>query len=43
MPQWVHRCGPGEEGGCDKKDLLGNKVANLAEMPSVGLPVPASL
>ena len=40
MPQWVHNFGPGEEGGADKKDLLGNKGANLAEMASIGLPVP---
>lgn len=29
------------EGNADMKDLLGGKGANLAEMTSLGLPVPA--
>src|SRR3954466_13296223 len=37
----VYFFGPGKtEGGADKKELLGGKGANLADMTSVGLPVP---
>jgi pyruvate,orthophosphate dikinase len=41
MTQWVYRFG-GEksEGRSDMKNLLGGKGANLAEMASMGLPVP---
>ncbi|CAE7224259.1 ppdK, partial [Symbiodinium sp. CCMP2456] len=40
MTKWVHNFGPGEEGATNRKDLLGNKGAHLAEMASIGLPVP---
>ena len=42
MPQWVYRFG-GEttEGDATLRDLLGGKGANLAEMASLDLPVPA--
>ena len=39
--QWVYRFGGGSaEGDASKKNLLGGKGANLAEMSSLGLPVP---
>ncbi len=39
--KWVYRFGnETREGHSDMKDLLGNKGANLAEMASLGLPVP---
>jgi pyruvate,orthophosphate dikinase len=39
--KWVYRFGGGAaEGRADMKDLLGGKGANLAEMSSLGLPVP---
>jgi len=39
--QWVFRFGAGKaEGRSDMKELLGGKGANLAEMSSIGLPVP---
>ena len=39
--QWVYRFGGGSaEGSADMKNLLGGKGANLAEMSSLGLPVP---
>lgn len=39
--QWVYRFGGGSaEGGADMQNLLGGKGANLAEMSSLGLPVP---
>ena len=39
--QWVYSFGPGKtEGSADMKNLLGGKGANLAEMASLGLPVP---
>ncbi len=39
--QWVYRFGGGSaEGAADMKNLLGGKGANLAEMSSLGLPVP---
>ena len=38
---WVYRFGAGKaDGAADMKDLLGGKGANLAEMSSLGLPVP---
>ncbi|MEE2997852.1 MAG: pyruvate, phosphate dikinase [Pseudomonadota bacterium] len=39
--QWVYKFGGGgAEGASDMKNLLGGKGANLAEMSSLGLPVP---
>ena len=39
--QWVYRFGGGSaEGAAEMKNLLGGKGANLAEMSSLGLPVP---
>jgi len=41
MTQWVYRFGGGSaEGRADMRNLLGGKGANLAEMASIGLPVP---
>ncbi|GEQ97924.1 hypothetical protein JCM17844_15610 [Iodidimonas gelatinilytica] len=41
MTQWVYSFGDGAaEGTRDMKNLLGGKGANLAEMSSIGLPVP---
>ncbi len=41
MTQWVYSFGAGlNEGRADMRDLLGGKGANLAEMASIGLPVP---
>ena len=41
MTQWVYSFGAGRnEGRADMRDLLGGKGANLAEMASIGLPVP---
>ena len=41
MTKWVHSFGAGHnEGRADMRDLLGGKGANLAEMASIGLPVP---
>ncbi len=41
MAQWVYGFGAGKsEGRADMKNLLGGKGANLAEMASIGLPVP---
>ncbi|HKJ74392.1 MAG TPA: PEP/pyruvate-binding domain-containing protein, partial [Alphaproteobacteria bacterium] len=41
MPKWVYTFGDGAaEGRADMKNLLGGKGANLAEMSSLGLPVP---
>ncbi|HTG39945.1 pyruvate, phosphate dikinase [Sphingomonas sp.] len=40
-PQYVYRFGGGvSDGGRGDKNLLGGKGANLAEMASIGLPVP---
>jgi pyruvate,orthophosphate dikinase len=40
-PKWVYYFAAGEaEGGAEMKELLGGKGANLAEMASLGLPVP---
>ncbi|MCF6200369.1 MAG: hypothetical protein L3J67_13455, partial [Hyphomicrobiaceae bacterium] len=39
--KYIYRFGGGVvEGSSDMKELLGNKGANLAEMASIGLPVP---
>ncbi len=41
MAKWVYKFGNGRaEGRADMRDLLGGKGANLAEMSSLGLPVP---
>src|SRR5665213_1593721 len=41
MSKWVYSFGAGHnEGRADMQDLLGGKGANLAEMASIGLPVP---
>ena len=41
MQQWVYSFGAGRaEGSATMKNLLGGKGANLAEMSSLGLPVP---
>jgi len=41
MAKWVYSFGDGSaEGRADMRDLLGGKGANLAEMASLGLPVP---
>ncbi|MCJ9427615.1 pyruvate, phosphate dikinase [Kordiimonas marina] len=44
MTKWVYTFGDGAaEGRADMKNLLGGKGANLAEMASLGLPVPPGL
>ena len=41
MSKWVYNFGGGTaEGDTSMKNLLGGKGANLAEMASLGLPVP---
>ena len=41
MTQWVYSFGGGStEGHAEMRELLGGKGANLAEMSSIGLPVP---
>jgi pyruvate, orthophosphate dikinase len=41
MTKWVYSFGAGHnEGSADMRNLLGGKGANLAEMASIGLPVP---
>ncbi len=41
MTQWVYSFGAGHnEGSAEMRNLLGGKGANLAEMASIGLPVP---
>src|SRR6185369_10771223 len=41
MAKWVYGFGDGKaEGSAAMKELLGGKGANLAEMASLGLPVP---
>src|SRR5215813_10958896 len=41
MAKWVYRFGGGSaEGRAEMRNLLGGKGANLAEMSSLGLPVP---
>lgn len=44
MTKWVYNFGGGAaEGRADMKNLLGGKGANLAEMASLGLPVPPGM
>ena len=44
MKKWVYRFGDRTTEGCaDMKNLLGGKGAGLAEMSSLGLPVPPGL
>lgn len=44
MTKWVYNFGGGTaDGRADMKNLLGGKGANLAEMASLGLPVPPGL
>ncbi|MBL4600647.1 MAG: pyruvate, phosphate dikinase [Rhizobiaceae bacterium] len=44
MTKWVYTFGDGKaEGAADMKNLLGGKGANLAEMSSLGIPVPPGL
>ena len=44
MTKWVYSFGGGNaDGRADMKNLLGGKGANLAEMASLGLPVPPGL
>ena len=41
MTKWVYTFGDGKaEGRADMRNLLGGKGANLAEMASIGVPVP---
>ncbi|HXT81187.1 MAG TPA: PEP/pyruvate-binding domain-containing protein, partial [Acetobacteraceae bacterium] len=41
MTKWVYSFGAGQnDGRADMRDLLGGKGANLAEMATIGLPVP---
>ncbi|MDU7524467.1 MAG: PEP/pyruvate-binding domain-containing protein, partial [Roseomonas mucosa] len=41
MTKWVYGFGAGRnDGKADMRNLLGGKGANLAEMASIGLPVP---
>lgn len=40
MTKWVYNFGNETDGKADMKNLLGGKGANLAEMSSIGLPVP---
>ncbi|MDD4519356.1 MAG: pyruvate, phosphate dikinase [Alphaproteobacteria bacterium] len=41
MTKWVYTFGDGKaEGSADMRNLLGGKGANLAEMSSIGIPVP---
>ena len=41
MTRWVYGFGGGQnDGRADMRNLLGGKGANLAEMASIGLPVP---
>jgi pyruvate, orthophosphate dikinase len=41
MAKWVYSFGDGKaEGGTEMRNLLGGKGANLAEMSSLGIPVP---
>ena len=40
-PKWVYSFAAGaSDGGAGMRNLLGGKGANLAEMSSLGLPVP---
>ena len=41
MAKWIYSFGNGTaDGSAEMRDLLGGKGANLAEMASLGLPVP---
>ena len=41
MTKWVYKFGDGKaEGKASDRNLLGGKGANLAEMSSIGIPVP---
>ncbi len=40
MTQWVYQFGKQTDGKAEMRNLLGGKGANLAEMSSLGLPVP---
>ena len=41
IPKWVYQFGGGSaDGSAADRNLLGGKGANLAEMASIGLPVP---
>ena len=41
MTKWVYQFGGGKaDGAAEMRNLLGGKGANLAEMASLGLPVP---
>jgi pyruvate,orthophosphate dikinase len=41
MPRYIYQFGAGEaDGRSDQRALLGGKGANLAEMTSLGIPVP---
>ncbi len=40
MTKWVYNFGKETDGKADMRNLLGGKGANLAEMSSIGLPVP---
>ena len=41
MTQWVYNFGKiGTDGDATRRNLLGGKGANLAEMSCIGLPVP---
>ena len=41
MTQWVYNFGKtGTDGDATRRNLLGGKGANLAEMSGIGLPVP---
>ncbi|MEM8833861.1 MAG: pyruvate, phosphate dikinase, partial [Pseudomonadota bacterium] len=40
MTQWVYQFGKKTDGNASMRNLLGGKGANLAEMSSLGLPVP---
>ena len=41
MSKWVYTFGDGKaEGNATMRNLLGGKGANLAEMSSIGVPVP---
>ena len=44
MTQWVYSFGATQcDGDASQRNLLGGKGANLAEMSSIGLPVPPAL
>ena len=44
MTQWVYNFGKtGTDGDASRRNLLGGKGANLAEMSGIGLPVPPGI